>query len=58
MESHPQNPEFRNNPENVHPCTISVMSNGLDPDQDQCSVCPDLDPNCLQRFSAKDKSTA
>ena len=21
MESHPQNPEFRNNPENFHPCT-------------------------------------
>ena len=20
MESHPQNPEFRNNPENFHPC--------------------------------------
>ena len=22
MESQPQNPEFRNNPENFHPCTI------------------------------------
>ena len=22
MESHPQNPEFRNNPENFHPCMI------------------------------------
>ena len=21
MESQPQNPEFRNNPENLHPCT-------------------------------------
>ena len=26
MESQPQNPEFRNNPENFHPCN-------LDPDQ-------------------------
>ena len=24
------------------------VSNGLDPDQDQCSVSPDLGPNCLQ----------
>ena len=23
MESQPQNPEFRNNPENVHPCIIT-----------------------------------
>ena len=23
MESRPQNPEFRNNPENVHPCRIN-----------------------------------
>ena len=22
MESQPQNPEFRNNPENFHPCTV------------------------------------
>ena len=27
------------------------MSNGWDPDQDQRSVGPDLDPNCLQRLS-------
>ena len=26
------------------------MSNGLDPDQDQHSVGPDLGPNCLQRL--------
>ena len=31
-------------------------SNSLDPDQDQHYVCPDLDPNCLQRISADDKS--
>ena len=31
------------------------MSNGLDPDQDQHSVGPDLSPNCLQRLSADDK---
>ena len=30
MESQPQNPELRNNPENFHPCTILVIcSNGL-----------------------------
>ena len=28
------------------------MSNGLDPDQDQHLVSPDLGPNCLQRLSA------
>ena len=32
MESRPQNPEFRNNPENFHPCSIRA-SNSLDPDQ-------------------------
>ena len=31
------------------------MSNGLDPDQAQCSVRPDLGPNCLQRLAAEDK---
>ena len=30
--------------------------NGLDPDQDRQTVGPDLSPNCLQRFSADDKS--
>ena len=24
MESQPQNPEFRINPENVHPCTLKI----------------------------------
>ena len=32
------------------------MSNSLDPDQVQHLVGPDLDPNCLQRLSADDKS--
>ena len=32
------------------------VSNGLDPDQDQHSVGPDLDPTCLQMLSAIDKS--
>ena len=32
------------------------MSNNLDPDQDRHYVGPDLDPNCLQRLSADDKS--
>ena len=31
------------------------VSNGLDPDQDQYAVGPDLGPNCLQRLSADDK---
>ena len=35
--------------------TIRV-SNSLDPDQGQQFVGPDLDPNCLQRFLAEDKS--
>ena len=30
------------------------MSNSLGPDQDRRSVDPDLDPNCLQSFSADD----
>ena len=32
------------------------MSNGLDPDQSQLSVGPDLGPSCLQRLSADSKS--
>ena len=35
--------------------TIRV-TNGLDPDQDLCSVGPGQGPNCLQRLSAEDKS--
>ena len=31
--------------------TIKV-SNRMDPDQAQCFVGPDMDPNCLQRLSA------
>ena len=34
--------------------TIRV-SNGLDSDQDKCSVGSDLDPNCLQRLSVGKK---
>ena len=33
------------------------VSKGLDPDQDQSSVGPDLCPNCLQRVSAEDKKS-
>ena len=43
MESHPQNPEFRNNPENFHPCSCTILfgvmdssatqENSVDPDQ-------------------------
>ena len=25
MESQPQNPEFRNNPENFHPCKLEIL---------------------------------
>ena len=32
------------------------MSNSLDPQQDQCSVGPDLGLNYLQRLSADNKS--
>ena len=32
------------------------VSNNLDPDQEKHFVGPDLDPNCLQRLSADDKS--
>ena len=32
------------------------MLNGLDPDQDQHSVSPDLGPNCFQMLSADNKS--
>ena len=35
---------------------LSRLANGLSPDQDRCSVGPDLGPNCLQRLSADDKS--
>ena len=32
------------------------QSNGLDQDLEQCSVGPDLGPNCLQTLSVDDKS--
>ena len=35
--------------------TLSVL-NGLDPDQDQQNVGPDLSPSCLQRLTADGKS--
>ena len=31
-------------------------SNSLDPDQELCSVCPDLGSNCLPRLSGDDKN--
>ena len=51
IESQPQNPEFRINPENFHPCLLQCtcivfllsadkLCNSLDPDHN-------LDPNCL-----------
>ena len=32
------------------------VSNWLDPDQDRQNIGPDLDPNCLQKYSADDTS--
>ena len=32
------------------------MSDSLDPDQDRCSVGPDLGPNCLQKLSGDNTS--
>ena len=38
MESQPQNPEFRNNPEIFHPCLIAYIANTMNPEQsDQSS---------------------
>ena len=44
MESQPQNPEFRNNPENFHPCTIGFnrMTSAL---SEACYICKDLERN-------------
>ena len=36
--------------------TTFRVSNDLDPDQDRCTVGPDLGSNCLQRISADDIS--
>ena len=33
-----------------------IVSNGMEPDQDQQNVGPDQGPNCLQRLSTDDKS--
>ena len=35
-----------------------IVSNSLDPDQDQQNVGPDPGPNCLQRLSADDNVAA
>ena len=39
-------------------CVVLTFANILDPDQDWQNVLfgPDLDPNCLQEFSANDVS--
>ena len=43
MESQPQNPEFRNNPEDIHPMAIQLAPNMLDTssniDKDNDKVC-------------------
>ena len=39
MESRPQNPEFRNNPENLHPCFYMVQAlKALDETEWMCSL--------------------
>ena len=43
MESQPQNPEFRINPENFHPCA-DTFANKLEPDQAAQNTRPALDP--------------
>ena len=48
---------FQNYPfQDVLSGTLPECQTFLDPDQDRHSVGPDLDPNCLQRLSADDKS--
>ena len=37
-------------PKKLSKNSFSIVSNGLDPDQDRHSVDPDLGPNCLQRL--------
>ena len=39
MESQPQNPEFRNNPENFHPCNI-LSSPGKDNQDEGGKISP------------------
>ena len=65
MESQPQNPEFRINPENFHPCIYNLakffnstirVSSSLHLDQAHHFVSPDLGPNCLQRLAADSTS--
>ena len=41
--------------ENMHNSSTHLRGGGgLDPDQDQHAIRPDLGPNCLQRLSADD----
>ena len=52
MESQPQNPEFRNNPENFLPCNMyaftSKFENSVDPNQLASQKPADLDLHCFQ----------
>ena len=48
MESQPQNPEFRNNPENFHPCTKSFFECTLVASKDARLVCVYLNLNKAQ----------
>ena len=45
MESQPQNPEFRNNPENFHPCCLEIATKTI-----QLSIEKFI---CFQRFFHK-----
>ena len=48
MESQPQNPEFRNNPEKFHPCTC-IKTNSADPDEIPHHVAFHLGCDCLYK---------
>ena len=39
MESQPQNPEFRNNPENFHPCQKLFHNIMFCMQKNHCSIC-------------------
>ena len=54
MESQPQNPEFRNNPENFHPCPgypqTGTLANSADPDEMLHNTASHLGLHCLQIY--------
>ena len=63
MESHPQNPEFRNNPENFHPCNCKISAGSSLSSVKMINSLPLLPGNCGEvdrrtaRAHRKDVST-